>query len=179
MRAGVSEKLDHGIRRQHRAREEHERQGRNERNGSKSFATIVAELLCRGSARWQAARRCPTGAYSRRGDLATASLAMVPPAPPRLSTRICCPRAADHDCPTRRAGRIHRFARRKRHDEADAASRNKPAQRRQPENQGNHKRIVRFMSYRSDVGRDPVRNIADPQRPVVHLAVLGAALCPR
>src|SRR5882672_2835547 len=28
---------------------------------------------------------------------------MVPPAPPRLSTTICCPNAADHDWPTRRA----------------------------------------------------------------------------
>src|SRR2546422_5473450 len=29
---------------------------------------------------------------------------------------------------------------------------------------------------RLEVGRNPVRNIADPQRPVVHLTVLGAAL---
>src|SRR4029077_20294485 len=28
---------------------------------------------------------------------------MVPAAPPRLSTTICCPSAADHDWPTRRA----------------------------------------------------------------------------
>src|SRR5258708_27611656 len=36
------------------------------------------------------------------GDLATASLPRVPPAPPRLSTRICWPRAADHGWATRR-----------------------------------------------------------------------------
>src|SRR5258708_14631113 len=37
------------------------------------------------------------------GDLAPVSLPIVPPAPPRLSTRICWPRAADHGWATRRA----------------------------------------------------------------------------
>src|SRR5712671_3664325 len=41
--------------------------------------------------------------YPSGADLATASLPIVPPAPPRLSTRICWPRAVDHDWATRRA----------------------------------------------------------------------------
>src|SRR5258708_30510342 len=40
--------------------------------------------------------------YPWGADLATASLPIVPPAPPRLSTRICWPRAADHGWASRR-----------------------------------------------------------------------------
>src|SRR5882672_7491724 len=100
---------------------------------------------------------------------------MVPPAPPRLSTRIGWPRAADHAWPTSRA----------------VASTDSPAGKGTtsrigfagycakaplPKTRETRKRIVRFMSCRSDVGRDPVGNITDPQRPVVDLAVLGPAL---
>src|SRR5258708_32925087 len=113
--------------------------------------------------------------YPWGADLATASLPIVPPAPPRLSTRICWPRAADHDWPTRRA----------------VASTDSPAGKGTtrrigfagycakapvPRARETRKRSSRFISSRSEFGRDPVRNIADPQRPVVHLAVLGPAL---
>src|SRR5437879_1548997 len=113
--------------------------------------------------------------YPSGADLATASLPIVPPAPPRLSTRICCPRASDQDWPTRRA----------------VASTDSPAGKGTtrrigfagycakalaPKAREARKRSARFISSRSEVGRDPVGNITDPQRPVVHLAVLGAAL---
>src|SRR5712692_5374734 len=116
--------------------------------------------------------------YPSGGDLATASLPIVPPAPPRLSTRTCCPRAADQDWPTSRA----------------VASTDSPAGKGTtsrigfagycakapvPKIKETRKRPACFISSRSDVGRDPVRNIADPQRPVVDLAVLGAALLGR
>src|ERR1700693_5235824 len=113
--------------------------------------------------------------YPSGGDLATASLPIVPPAPPRLSTTICAPRAADHDWPTSRA----------------VASTDSPAGKGTtsrigfagycakaplPKTRETRRSVVRFMPCRSDVGRDPVGNITDPQRAVVHLAVLGPAL---
>src|SRR3979490_68176 len=116
--------------------------------------------------------------YPSGADLATASLPIVPPAPPRLSTRICWPRAVDHDWATRRA----------------VASTDSPAGKGTtsrigfvgycakapvPKIKETRKRRACFISSRSDVGRDPVRNIADPQRPVVDLAVLGPAFLRR
>src|SRR2546429_7115989 len=45
MRAGIGEKLDHGIRREQRAREEDERQGRDEGHRLEVLRDVVAELL--------------------------------------------------------------------------------------------------------------------------------------
>src|SRR6266513_5151152 len=116
--------------------------------------------------------------YPSGADLATASLPIVPPAPPRLSTRICCPSAADHDWPTRRA----------------VASTDSPAGKGTtrrigfagycakapvPKTRETRKRSSRFISSRSEVGRNPVRNIGDPQRPVVDLAMLRPTLLGR
>src|SRR5712671_3451290 len=157
--------------------------------------------------------------YPSGADLATASLPIVPPAPPRLSTRICWPRAADHDWPTRRAvastdspagkGTTRRigfvgycakapcarassnarqetsppFLRRGACEAGGEVWRPPPPPAfgvpLLPWEEGKKLAMLTLDPRLRNISCDPVGNITDPQRPVVHLAVLCAALLRR
>ena len=119
MRAGIGEKLDHGICRQHRAREEHERQGRDQRHRFEVLRDVVAELLVQA---WPDRERPDVAPQEReavRRRLGDRFAAYRPARAAAVVHQDLLPEGRRPRLADEARGRVHRFARGEGHDEAD------------------------------------------------------------
>jgi len=116
--------------------------------GSKIPGDVVAELLVEGRADGERTDVAPQERIAVGCGFGDRFAADRPPAPPRLSTRICWPRAApDHDWATKTRGRVHRIRPRgEGHHDPGSASPDTAQRRRVPKTRETRKES--FVSCR-------------------------------